>query len=109
MGTIYRCQPSEYISNFGWGWYVRLWETEETEPKFGGSREENWDNGQLSGEFVEGHSSDVALDKSVAKEINQDLPSMFKIFSSLSEEKDVEISLNLTIRKGQGKEHELDS
>ncbi|KAL2528606.1 Protein SPIRAL1-like 1 [Forsythia ovata] len=32
---------------------------------------------------------------------------MFKLLASLSEEKDVEISLNLTIRKGQGKGHEM--
>ncbi|KAL2530576.1 Uncharacterized protein Fot_23177 [Forsythia ovata] len=67
-----------------------------------------WDNSQPSGEFVEGQSSSVGLDKSVAKEINEDFTSMFKMLASLSEEKDVEISLNLTIRKGQGKGHELD-
>ncbi|KAL2550247.1 Uncharacterized protein Fot_11777 [Forsythia ovata] len=62
-----------------------------------------WDKGQLSGEFVEGQSSGVALDKSMAKEKNEDFPSMFKIFSSLSEEKDVK---NLMIRKVQGKGHD---
>ncbi|KAL2479385.1 hypothetical protein Adt_32351 [Abeliophyllum distichum] len=68
-----------------------------------------WDNGQPSRGFVEGQSSSVGLDKSIGKEINENLPSMFKLLASLSEEKDVEISLNLTIRKGQGKGHELDS
>ncbi|KAL2531795.1 DNA-directed RNA polymerase 1B [Abeliophyllum distichum] len=68
-----------------------------------------WDNGQPSRGFVEGQSSSVGLDKPMGKEINEDLPSMFKLLASLSEEKDVEISLNLTIRKGQGKGHELDS
>ncbi|KAL2533137.1 Zinc finger protein [Abeliophyllum distichum] len=68
-----------------------------------------WDNGLPSGRFVEGQSSGVGLDKSVAKEINEDLTSIFKMLANLSEKKDVEISLNLTIRKGQGKGHELDS
>ncbi|KAL2484709.1 DNA-directed RNA polymerase 1B [Abeliophyllum distichum] len=68
-----------------------------------------WDNGQPSRGFVEGQSSSVGLDKSMGKEINEDLPSMFKLLASLLEEKDVEISLNLTIRKSQGKVHELDS
>ncbi|KAL2553977.1 Uncharacterized protein Fot_07596 [Forsythia ovata] len=61
------------------------------------------------GGFIEGQSSSVGLDKSVGKEINEELTSMFKLLASISEEKDVEISLNLTIRKGQGKGKELDS
>ncbi|KAL2551401.1 DNA-directed RNA polymerase 1B [Forsythia ovata] len=68
-----------------------------------------WDNGKPSGGFVDGQSSNVGLDKSVGKEINEDLPNMFKLLASISEEKDVEISLNLTIRKGQEKGKELDS
>ncbi|KAL2488724.1 Uncharacterized protein Fot_42016 [Forsythia ovata] len=68
-----------------------------------------WDNGKPSGGFDEGQSSSVGLDKSVGKEINEELTSMFKLLASISEEKDVEISLNLTIRKGQGKGKELDS
>ncbi|KAL2529883.1 Uncharacterized protein Fot_22484 [Forsythia ovata] len=67
-----------------------------------------WDNGKPSGGFIEGQSSSVGLDKSVGKEINEYLPSMFKLLASLSEKKDVEISLNLTIRKGQGKGKDLD-
>ncbi|KAL2468786.1 Uncharacterized protein Fot_50362 [Forsythia ovata] len=65
-----------------------------------------WDNDQPSGGFVEEQSSSVGLNKSVGKEINEDLPSMFKMLASLSEEKDVKISLNLTIRKGRGKDHD---
>ncbi|KAL2552910.1 DNA-directed RNA polymerase 1B [Forsythia ovata] len=62
-----------------------------------------WDNGKSSGGFDEGQSSSVGLDKSMGKEINEELTSMFKLLASISKEKDVEISLNLTIRKGQGK------
>ncbi|KAL2545982.1 Uncharacterized protein Fot_15215 [Forsythia ovata] len=65
-----------------------------------------WNTSQLSGGFVEGQSSGVGLDKSIANEINEDLTSMFKMLASLLNEKDVEISLNPTICKGQGKGHE---
>ncbi|KAL2458623.1 DNA-directed RNA polymerase 1B [Forsythia ovata] len=68
-----------------------------------------WDNDQPSGGLIEGPSSSIGLDKSVGKEKNEDLSSMFKMLANISEEKDVEISLNLTIRKGRGKGHELDS
>ncbi|KAL2520535.1 hypothetical protein Fot_24458 [Forsythia ovata] len=66
-----------------------------------------WDKGQSSGGLVEGQSSGIALDKYVAKERSGELPNMFKMFASLSKEKDVEIFLNLMIRKGQGKGHKL--
>ncbi|KAL2500997.1 fasciclin-like arabinogalactan protein 19 [Forsythia ovata] len=69
---------------------------------------EEWDNDQPSEGFIEGQSSSIGFDNSVGKEINEDLPSMFKMLASLSEEKNVEISLNLTIRKGRNG-HELDS
>ncbi|KAL2500295.1 DNA-directed RNA polymerase 1B [Forsythia ovata] len=68
-----------------------------------------WDNDQPSGGLIEGPSSSIGLDKSVDKEKNEDLSSMFKMLANISEEKDVEISLNLTVRKGRGKGHELDS
>ncbi|KAL2528890.1 Alpha-dioxygenase 2 [Forsythia ovata] len=49
--------------------------------------------------YDEGKSSGVSLDKSAAKYEIEDLSRIFKVFARISEEEDVEISLNITIRK----------
>ncbi|KAL2543099.1 Uncharacterized protein Adt_04077 [Abeliophyllum distichum] len=59
-----------------------------------------WSEGQSIGMYDEGESSGVSLDKSVAKDKIEDLSRIIKVFARISEEEDVEISLNITIRWG---------
>ncbi|KAL2550658.1 uncharacterized protein Fot_12188 [Forsythia ovata] len=51
--------------------------------------------------MYEGESSCICLAKSVHKDDVEDILRMFNSLARISEEKNVEISLNLTIRKGK--------
>lgn len=59
--------------------------------------------GQPSGwVYVEGESSGVSSAKlSTTKEIKQDIARTFRFLACISEEQDLEISLNVTFRKGK--------
>lgn len=46
-----------------------------------------------------GESRCICLDKSMFKDLTKDLSSMFKRFVQISEQEEIEISLNITICK----------
>ncbi|KAL2518198.1 Zinc finger protein [Abeliophyllum distichum] len=62
-----------------------------------------WSDVALKKEIVmyEGESSCICSAKSVPKDDVEDISCMFKSLARISEEKNVEISLNLTIHKGK--------
>ncbi|KAL2517282.1 Zinc finger protein [Abeliophyllum distichum] len=62
-----------------------------------------WSNdNQSSCAYVVGESSGVSSGTSAVKHEVEDLSRILKIFARISEEEDVEISVNVAIRKGQG-------
>ena len=60
-----------------------------------------WDEGESSGSDKSSNSSD----KSGNKVDTEDLARLLKMCAQISDEDDVEISLNITIRKGNGTVH----
>ncbi|KAL2519241.1 Zinc finger protein [Abeliophyllum distichum] len=60
------------------------------------------DVGEGSGDYDVGESSAISSGRNAAKDEIEDLSRIFKTLARISEEKDVEISVNVTIRKGKG-------
>ncbi|KAL2532294.1 Zinc finger protein [Abeliophyllum distichum] len=63
-----------------------------------------WSNdiGESSGDYDVGESSDVSSSRNTAKDEIVNLSRIFKIFSQIFEQEDVEISVSVTISKGKG-------
>ncbi|KAL2461138.1 Zinc finger protein [Abeliophyllum distichum] len=67
-----------------------------------------WSDENLNGAYDVGESSGVGVGRPTAKAEIEDLSRIFKLFAQITERQDVEISVNLTIRKGKGSTEEND-
>ncbi|KAL2486568.1 Zinc finger protein [Abeliophyllum distichum] len=61
-----------------------------------------WSDEKLNGAYHVGESSGVGTGSPTAKAEIEELSRIFNIFAQITERQDVEISVNVTIRKGKG-------
>ncbi|KAL2533972.1 Zinc finger protein [Abeliophyllum distichum] len=65
-----------------------------------------WSDDNLNSAYDVGESSGVASGSSTTKDEIEELSNIFKVFAQITERQDVEISVNVTIRKGKGRTEE---